>query len=68
MYILVNKSMMILGIFTSKKKLNDAVAAIRSTGDTGKLYWQKFVPNTFDSILPNFWTMHFEKLNEICNE
>ena len=68
MYILVNKSRMILGLFTDKTWLNSAIQAVRENDPNGVLYYQKVEVNTIDSILINFWTIHPEKLIEIDKE
>jgi len=68
MYILVNKSRMILGLFTDKTWLNSAIQAVRESDSNGVLYYQKVEVNTIDSTLINFWTIHPEKLIEIDKE
>ena len=68
MYILVNKSRMILGLFTDKTWLNSAIQAVRENDPNGVLYYQEVGVNTIDSILINFWTIHPEKLIEIDRE
>lgn len=66
MYILVDKFRILLGIFTTKEKLDIAVDVIRKENpDCGKMYYQEIIPDTFDKTLINFWTMHPEKLIEI---
>jgi len=65
MYILVNKSCMLLGIFTSKKKLDIAIQAMKTVTEESFAYYAKVEANTFDSLLPNFWTMHSEKLTRV---
>lgn len=65
MYILVNNSRMILGIFTSKTWLNNAIEVIREDKPGTILYYQKVEVNTFNTVLPNFFTIHPEKLIEI---
>lgn len=65
MYILVNNWKMILGLFTDKTWLNNAIKAVRKNTPEITLYYQKVETNTFDSTLFNFWTMHPEKLIEI---
>lgn len=64
-YLLVNKSMMLIGIFTSKKKLQMAMDVTKEVGEQKKIYWAEVETNCFDSLLPNFWIMHYEKLNEV---
>ena len=68
MYILVNKSRMILGLFTDKTWLNSAIQAVRENDSHCVLYYQKVEVNTIDSTLINFWTIHPEKLIEIPRE
>ena len=65
MYILVNNSRMILGLFSNKTNLNIAIKIIRKETPETILYYQEVKVDTFDSVLPNFWTMHPEKLIEI---
>ena len=65
MYILVNNHRMILGLFTDKDWLNKAIEIVRKDEPECILYYQEVEPNTFDSILFNFWTIHPEKLIEI---
>lgn len=68
MYILVNKSRMILGLFTDETWLNSAIQAVRESDPHCVLYYQKVEVNTIDSTLINFWTIHPEKLIEIPKE
>lgn len=68
MYILVNKSRIIWGLFTDKTWLNSAIQAVRENDPDCVLYYQKIEVNTIDSILINFWTIHPEKLIEIPRE
>lgn len=68
MYILVNKSRMILGLFTDKTWLNSAIQVVRESDPRCVLYYQKVEVNTIDSTLINFWTIHPEKLIEIPQE
>jgi hypothetical protein len=68
MYILVNKSRILLGIFTDKNWLNAAITAQRNSYGDDVLYYQEIVPNEFSSVLINFWTMHPEKLIKISPE
>lgn len=68
MYILVNKSCVILGLFTDKTWLNSAIQAVRESNSNSVLYYQKVEVNTIDSTLINFWTIHPEKLIEIPKE
>ncbi len=65
MYILVNGSRMILGLFQNKTWLNNAIQVVRMDNPNAILYYQKVKVNSFNTILPNFWTMHPEKLIEI---
>lgn len=65
MYILVNNSRMILGIFTTKEKLDYAVKVVRDNEDIKRLYYQKVETDIFDKTLLNFFTLHPEKLIEI---
>lgn len=65
MYILANNSRMILGLFTSKNWLNNAIKVIRDNNPGTILYYQKVTVNTFNTVLPNFFTIHPEKLIEI---
>ena len=64
-YLLINKSMMLIGIFTSWKRLQMAMDVAKEVGKQRKIYWAKVETNGFDSLLPNFWIMHYEKLNEV---
>ncbi len=68
MYILVNKSRIILGLFTDKTWLNSAIQAVKESDPDCILYYQKVEVNAIDSILINFWTIHPEKLIEIPRE
>lgn len=63
-YVVVNKSMMMLGIFTTWENLQMAMAALKESGES-KAYYAKVEVDTFDKLLPNFWTMHYEKLEEV---
>jgi hypothetical protein len=65
MYILVNNSRMILGLFSNKIWLNKAIEIVRKDTPETILYYQEVYVDTFDSVLPNFWTIHPEKLIEI---
>ena len=65
MYILVNNSRMILGLFSNKTNLNIAIKIIRKETPETILYYQEVEVDTFSSVLPNFWTIHPEKLIEI---
>ena len=65
MYILVNGSRMILGLFQNKTWLNNAIKVVRMDNPNVILYYQKVKVNSFNTVLPNFWTMHPEKLIEI---
>lgn len=65
MYILVNNSRIILGIFTTKEKLDLAVKVVRDNEDIKRLYYQKVETDVFDNTLLNFFTLHPEKLIEI---
>jgi len=65
MYILVNGSRMILGLFQNKTWLNNAIQVVRMDNPNAILYYQKVKVNSFNTVLPNFWTMHPEKLIEI---
>ena len=65
MYILVNGSRMILGLFQNKTWLSNAIQVVRMDNPDAILYYQKVKVNSFNTILPNFWTMHPEKLIEI---
>lgn len=68
MYILVNNSRMILGLFTTKNWLNSAIEVVREDKPGTILYYQKVEVNTFNTVLPNFFTIHPEKLIEIDRE
>jgi len=68
MYILVNNSKILLGVFTSKKWLNNALKVVKKQNPESTFYYQKFVPNEFNSTLFNFWTIHPEKLIEIAKD
>lgn len=68
MYILVNKSRMLMGLFTTKKNLNLGLAVMRANEPNCIAYYQKVDVNMFDANLFQFWTMHPEKLIEIDRE
>ena len=68
MYILVDNHRCILGLFTDKTWLNEAIKVVREKHPDSVLYYQTVTPNVFSSILFNFWTMHPEKLIEISKE
>ena len=65
MYILVDNHKMILGLFSNKTWLNKAIEVVREDNPGTILYYQEVKVDTFDSVLPNFWTIHPEKLIEI---
>lgn len=65
MYILVNKSRMILGLFSTKKNLTMAIKVVKEKEPDSKFYYQKVCVDNFDNILINFFTMHPEKLIEV---
>lgn len=65
MYILVNGSSMILGLFQNKTWLSNAIQVVRMDNPNAILYYQKVKVNSFNTVLPNFWTMHPEKLIQI---
>ena len=65
MYILVNGSRMILGLFQNKTWLSNAIQVVRMDNPDAILYYQKVKVNSFNTVLPNFWTIHPEKLIEI---
>ena len=65
MYILVNNSRMILGLFSNKDWLNKAIEVVRKDNPGTILYYQEVEVDTFSSVLLNFWTIHPEKLIEI---
>ena len=65
MYILVNGSRMILGLFQNKTWLINAIQVVRMDNPDAILYYQKVKVNSFNTVLPNFWTIHPEKLIEI---
>ena len=54
MYILVNKCQMILGLFTDKTWLNNAIQVVRESDPGCTLYYQKVEVNTIDGTLINF--------------
>ena len=56
---------MILGLFSNKTNLNIAIKIIRKETPETILYYQEVEVDTFSSVLPNFWTIHPEKLIEI---
>jgi len=56
---------MILGLFQNKTWLNSAIQVVRMDNPNAILYYQKVKVNSFNTVLPNFWTMHPEKLIEI---
>ena len=69
MYVLLNNSRILLGIFTSKEMLNVAIKAIKiDNPDCYRLYYQKVDVNTFDSTLMQFFTIHPEKFIEVSVE
>ena len=68
MYILVNRYRMILGLFTDKDWLNKAIETIRKDEPECILYYQEVEVNSFNTVLPNFWTIHPEKLIQIDRE
>jgi hypothetical protein len=68
MYILVNNARMILGLFSDKTWLNNAIKVVREAKPGTILYYQKVDVNTFNTVLPCFWTMHPERLIEIEKE
>ena len=68
MYILVNKSRMLLGVFTTKETLNMAIKVLKDKEPGCLLYYQEFEPDTFSSVLIPFWTLHSEYLIEIDRE
>lgn len=68
MYILVNKSRMLLGVFTTKETLNMAIKVLKDKESGCLLYYQEFEPDTFSSVLIPFWTLHSEYLIEIDRE
>lgn len=65
MYILVNNSRILLGVFTSKEWLNNALEIVKEQNPESTFYYQKIEPNEFNSTLFNFCTMYPEKLIEI---
>ena len=65
MYLLVDKSRIALGIFTSKDTLNMAIKVCRSAEPHSKLYYQKIDVDVFDKTILQFFTMHPEKLIEL---
>ena len=65
MYILVNNSRMIIGLFSNKIWLNKAIEIVRKDTPGTILYYQEVCVDTFDGVLINFWTIHPEKLIEI---
>ena len=67
MYVLLNKSRILLGLFTSKEMLNMAIKAVKINNPDScyKLYYQKVEVDTFDSTLMQCFTMHPEKFIEI---
>lgn len=68
MYILVNRYRMILGLFTDKDWLNKAIEIVRKDEPECILYYQEVEVNSFNTVLPNFWTIHPEKLIQIDRE
>lgn len=65
MYILANKSRMIIGIFTNKQMLDVAIAVAKHDDPDARLYYMEFTPDLFDYNLAIFWTMHPEKMIEV---
>ena len=68
MYLLVNKSHIALGVFTTKETLNMAISVCRTNEPGCRLYYQYIIVDTFDSTLIQFFTMHPEELIEIDSE
>ena len=68
MYILVNNVRMILGVFTSKEWLNNALEVVKEQNPESTFYYQKIVPNEFNSNFFNFCTMNPKKLIEISKD
>lgn len=65
MYILANKSRMIIGIFTTNWMLKSAIAVAKHDDPDAKLYYMEFTPDVFNYDLAIFWTMHPEKMIEV---
>lgn len=66
MYILVNNTSCIIGLFSSKKILALAVNAVRtSEGKNSKLYYKEVKVDEFDPSLIQFHTIHSERLNVV---
>ena len=65
MYILVNNSSLILGLFSSKETLCIAAEVVRENRADRKLYWKEVKVDNFDKTLLGFHTIHPENLNEV---
>jgi hypothetical protein len=65
MYLLVNKSYMLMGVFTTENMLFTAISLLKENSDDSCVYYMEFTPDQFDVNLPIFWTMHFEKLKKV---
>jgi len=63
MYILVDKSCILLGIFTDLDKLKVAADVVKTKKGVDTMYYQEINVDMFDKTLINFSTMHPEKLN-----
>lgn len=63
MYILVDKSCILLGIFTDLDKLKVAADVVKTKKGVDIMYYQEIGVDMFDKTLINFNTMHPEKLN-----
>ncbi len=56
---------MILGLFTDKDWLNKAIETVRKNEPECILYYKEVEVNSFNTVLPNFWTIHPERLIQI---
>ena len=69
MYALLDNYRILLGVFSSKEKLNMAIKVIKlNHPDEHRFYYQEFEVDTFDSTLMQFFTMHPEKFITIDAE
>lgn len=67
-YILAGRGYQLYGIFSTKEKLNEAIAVVRKHDTHTHLYWQEVEVDNFDTTIASFFTMHPEKLIEVERE
>ncbi len=65
MYILINKSGFMIGLFTSRNTLNAAIEVCRKNSPNEDLYYKYTQVDNFNPDLVDFHTMHTEHLNKI---